>query len=180
MKKATAILFLQVYLFNLVGYQFGFDHAMNRLETESITRLDNGHYDSSELIEVKIPLSLPYYNQQQDQYERYDGQIQVNGVWIDFVQRRVSGDTLYLLCLPNKDKTKLQEARHNQAASESGQSAETRQVVKKAQPDNESPREGIPCESGWNYISTPNSTRGVPPLVTCVIGIRPEPPRKDC
>ena len=77
---------------------------MQQLETETVARLDEGRYLASDLIELKLPLSLPYYNQQQEQYERYEGQIQVNGVWIDFVQRRVSNDFFFWLLFHCQDR----------------------------------------------------------------------------
>ena len=35
----------------------------------------------------------------------------MNGVFYSYVKRKIHNDTLYLLCLPNKNKTQLQSAR---------------------------------------------------------------------
>ncbi|MET0634376.1 MAG: hypothetical protein ABWZ25_00030 [Chitinophagaceae bacterium] len=179
MKKLTAILFLHIYLFNLAGYQFVFDHSKRRLDQQSITSLDRGNYSTSDLIEVKIPLSLPYYSQHYGEYERCDGEIEVNGVLMDFVSRKVSGDTLYLLCLPNMAKTEMQEAR-NCIAGEFGQPSGDNPIVKKMKADNECLKLVISCQLMDNTIDPASWTDQVPSLVSCVIGIRPEPPRSHC
>ncbi|HMF71123.1 MAG TPA: hypothetical protein VK616_06590 [Flavitalea sp.] len=74
--------------------------------------IDQNKYDESELIEVKLRLNLPYVTSQGD-YEKYEGEITINGHHHNYVKRKVSGDTLYLLCLPNREKDKLQIAENN-------------------------------------------------------------------
>ena len=180
LRKLTAILFLQVYLFNLVGYHFEFNRSMIQLGRESTEKFDRGEYDSAELIEIKLPLSLPYYNQSQDEFERYDGQVEVNGQWIDFVQRRVSGDTLYLLCLPNKAKTALQQAKHNQIESETGNVPGTKSVTKKAAADHAGPAPLPWWQPDWNYFFSPTPFKHASALASGVRVLFPEPPRKVC
>jgi hypothetical protein len=75
-----------------------------------VQQLDNHQYNDSELIEVKIALHTPYLSNWSD-YERVDGEAEVNGLYYTYVKRKIHNDTLYLLCLPNKTKTQLNAAR---------------------------------------------------------------------
>ena len=43
----------------------------------------------------------------QSQYERVDGELQHDGVYYNYVERKVSNDTLYLKCRVNSKKTSL-------------------------------------------------------------------------
>lgn len=45
------------------------------------------------------------------EFERVDGQLEYNGVHYNYVKRKVSRDTLYILCLSNESKTKLCDAK---------------------------------------------------------------------
>lgn len=76
------------------------------------TKLDREEYAEQDLIELKIPVSLPYQNSQ-ERFERYEGEIEIDGIHYNFVKRRLSNDSIILLCLPNKDKTKLANAKDN-------------------------------------------------------------------
>ena len=77
-------------------------------------QLDNNLYHDEDLLEVKIPLNLPYMTSWSD-YERVDGEIELNGIYYNYVKRKVSNDTLYLKCLPNTSKTKLYTGRNDYA-----------------------------------------------------------------
>jgi len=80
--------------------------ATTRLEQ----KLDAGKYDASQLVEVKIPLNLPYYSDWSD-YQTYYGQVELNGQNYQYVKRKVVGDTLYLLCIAHVEKNNIQLAK---------------------------------------------------------------------
>ncbi|THU39647.1 hypothetical protein FAM09_14215 [Niastella caeni] len=101
---------LAVHLFNIAGYTLLFDYFIQQSDRQFIQQLDNNQYNDSELIEVKIALHTPYLTSWSD-YERIDGEAEVNGVYYNYVKRKIYNDTLYLLCLPNKNKTQLNAAR---------------------------------------------------------------------
>jgi len=73
-------------------------------------KLDAGKYDVSQLVEVKIPLNLPYYTDWSD-YQTYYGEVELNGENYQYVKRKVVGDTLYLLCIPHVEKNNIQLAK---------------------------------------------------------------------
>ena len=58
------------------------------------------------MIEIKIPLHLPY-QLNWNSFERFDGEIDVDGVHYKYVKRKIYNDSLVLLCLPNKTKQNI-------------------------------------------------------------------------
>ena len=115
MNKVVAIFLLTIQLFNLTGYSIFFEYLADANDRQTVQQLDNGNYDREDLIEIKIPVQLPYYNE--SDFERYDGEIEVGGIDYNFVMRRIFADTLYLFCLPNYAKTDLYKARDDYAAN---------------------------------------------------------------
>ena len=81
------------------------EKATTRLEH----KLETGDYDESMLVEVKIPLQLPYYTNWTE-YERHYGETEWNGQHYQFVKRKLYNDTLYLLCIPHTEKNNIQTA----------------------------------------------------------------------
>ena len=118
LKQLAAIIFLFVLAFNFVGYRFLFSYLQNNSTAVLEKKLDKREYNDVDLISIKTPLNLPYYSSSPD-YERVSGSINIDGVYYEYVQRRVYQDTLELLCLPNDAKTKLHEASNDIAKSSS-------------------------------------------------------------
>ena len=79
--------------------------ATSRLEQ----KLETGDYDEAMLMEIKIPLQLPYYTNW-SQYERHYGEAEWNGEHYQYVKRKLYNDTLYLLCIPHTEKNNIQIA----------------------------------------------------------------------
>lgn len=88
----------------LTGYLQG--QSSRELET----RLDNLQYDQADLILIKTPLHLPYYNS--SHFERVSGEMTIRGVVYKYVERRVFNDTLELLCIKDAQGTGLQQAKN--------------------------------------------------------------------
>jgi hypothetical protein len=107
MKKITALFFLTLFLFNLFGYRLIVDYLQQKLNDQLELRLDDNAYDESQLIELKIPMHLPYQTSWSS-YQRYDGEIEINGILYKYVKRKVFNDTLSLMCIPNAKKMHLE------------------------------------------------------------------------
>ncbi len=75
-------------------------------------KLDKEEYNNDELISIKTVLNLPYYSSSPE-YERTYGSVEIDGVVYEYVKKRVYNDTLELLCLPNKAKTKLHNIKND-------------------------------------------------------------------
>lgn len=108
MKKLTAILLLALFAFNTVGFRLFVDYILDKADQKFEAKLDKGSYNKSDLVTVKIPLNLPYQTNWTD-FERVNGEVNVNGTVYKYVQRKVYNDTLILQCIPHAEKTVLQQ-----------------------------------------------------------------------
>lgn len=80
--------------------------------------IDNNEYDDAELVELKVPLNNPY-QQRFTQFERYYGQITIEGKTYHYVKRKIEGDVLILKCLPNNSTDVLRDIASGITASNS-------------------------------------------------------------
>jgi hypothetical protein len=100
-------------MFNLVGYRLLVTCLQGRMDRNMVARLDDNHYDESQLVSVKVPIShLSYYNAD-SRFERVDGSIELGGVQYRYVKRRIYNDSLEFLCLPDRAATALQTVKSN-------------------------------------------------------------------
>ena len=111
MKRAAAILLLLIFLFNWFGYRLLSDYLQHRADTRLEAQLDQQQYNEASLIEIRVPLNMPYQSISSN-FERYDGEIEFNGIHYKYVKRKVENGQLVLLCLPNETKMRLQSARN--------------------------------------------------------------------
>jgi len=110
MKQFAAILLMGVLFFNWYGYQLLSNYWQDCAERRLEANLDQNKYDESALISIKVPLtSLSYYTSSPG-YERVNGQIDINGIRYQYVKRRIYGDSLEVLCLPNITSMKVRTA----------------------------------------------------------------------
>ncbi len=110
LKKITAIFFLVLFAFNWFGYRLMYDYMQKQANKQLEANLDNDQYDESQLIELKVPVNLPYQTSWAS-YQRYNGEIELNGVRYKYVKRKLANDTLYLKCIPNTKEMMLQTAK---------------------------------------------------------------------
>ncbi len=110
MKRLAAILLLAILLMNFIGYRWMLSYMDSQATMRLEQKLDAGDYDESALVEVKIPLNLPYHNNWSE-YEIFYGQVNYDGKYFQYVKRKLSNDTLFLLCLPHEEKTRINEAK---------------------------------------------------------------------
>ena len=110
MRHAFAILLLLIHAFNNGAYRLVFDYMENKASHQLVQALDQDQYRDDQLIELKVPLPMPYQTNWAD-FERYNGEIEVEGVHYNYVKRKVYNDTLILLCIPNQGKMKLNSAK---------------------------------------------------------------------
>ena len=112
MKKLAAILLIALFVFNLFGYRLLFNYAQQQSDIRLEASLDKEQYNESDLITIKVPLSVPYQNDQAD-FERVNGEITYQGKLYKYVKRKMSGGQLVLQCLPNQNKMHLQSAKND-------------------------------------------------------------------
>jgi len=112
LKQVTAIFFLILFAFNWFGYRLYYDYLQHKTNENLEALIENNSYDESQLMELKIPIHLPYQTNWTS-YQRYDGEIKLNGTIYKYVKRKLSNDTLYLMCLPNSNKMRLETAKND-------------------------------------------------------------------
>ena len=92
-------------IFNLAGYKWLFSAIEENATANLEQKITAGKYSDEQLVEIRIPLNMPYYSDKG--YENVYGEADWNGEHYRYVKRKVSGNNLYLLCLPNKEKTSI-------------------------------------------------------------------------
>ncbi len=156
---------------------------MQQSNQQFVQQLDQHAYNESELVEVGIPLHLPYI-QNSGAFERIDGSVENNGIHYNFVKRRIHNDTLYIMCLPNQQKTELAKGKSSYAGEvndfASGKK-EKESTVKKAGPNAEYSNE----IAQYNFVLTDNilsqkNNTLTTPLVTTTSPTPEHPPKASC
>ncbi|MBC7903287.1 MAG: hypothetical protein H7Y27_07675 [Gemmatimonadaceae bacterium] len=81
-----------------------------KADTNLEAKLDRNQYSEEQLIEIRVPLNMPYqtgYNE----FERVDGEVIVDGVHYKYVKRKIEDGQLVLKCIPNETKQRILNAR---------------------------------------------------------------------
>jgi len=89
-----------------------YDYLQQKSNEKLEALFDKNLYDESELLELKIAVNVPYQNSRST-FERCDGEIEINGTIYKYVKRKLSNDTLYLMCLKNSKKMDLETAKND-------------------------------------------------------------------
>ena len=110
LKKIAAILLSALLCFNWYGYQLLTNYLQCKADIQLEVRLNTNNYDQSQLVELRIPLHLPYHNDW-NYYERYDGEIEFRGIHYKYVKRKIERGDLVLLCIPDNAKQRIQSAK---------------------------------------------------------------------
>lgn len=112
MRKIAAILLLLIFVFNLFGYRLFVSYMVNNVNQSLEAALDRSSYDENELVSIKKPINLPYYNNTKD-FTRAYGDVEMNGILYKYVKSRIYNDSLEMLCIPNKGKQQLLNTKDN-------------------------------------------------------------------
>ncbi|MBS1526290.1 MAG: hypothetical protein JST19_11610 [Bacteroidetes bacterium] len=106
MKRSVAISFLLFHLFgvfgNFIAYQY-FIYKSDKLFNEQISK---NHYRVDDLVEVKLPVAMPTIEDWKD-YIFISGQIKLGSNSYNYVKLKMTRDTMFLMCIPNYETTKL-------------------------------------------------------------------------
>lgn len=117
MRKLAVILLLSIFILNLIGYKIVYHYSLQQSDQKFISNLDQKKYNDKDLFIVKIPLQNAYQNE--SDFERFDGEIELKGVIYKYVKRKISDGNLILLCLRDGNKMRIESAKNNLAKSES-------------------------------------------------------------
>lgn len=109
-KKIAAILLAGIFLFNWYGYRLLTSYLQSRADKYLEAKLDQHDYDHAQLIEMRVPLHMPYQTLLTTGYERVNGEIEIDGIHYKYVMRKIENGELVLLCLPNQARMRLESA----------------------------------------------------------------------
>jgi hypothetical protein len=108
-KQITAILLIAILFFNWYGYRIITSYLQKHADGQLAINLDNNIYDEPQLIELKVELNVPYQNNQTE-FERHYGEIEINGKSYTYVKRKIENGFLVVKCIANKEKDKIKAA----------------------------------------------------------------------
>ncbi len=94
------------------------DLLQQKADTKLEARLDNSEYDESQLIEIRVPMNMPY-QQRYTAFERHYGEIEIDGKSYTYVKRKIEGDVLILKCIVNQSKEELNSIKNDLAKANS-------------------------------------------------------------
>ena len=109
MKRLIAILLLNVHLFNLGGYNLAFQYFIHRSEVQIVKEIYENKVDATKLVEIKIPAHMPNIKSW-DNYVSDQGQLQLKGVYYNYLRYKITRDTMSFICIANAVKTRLVSA----------------------------------------------------------------------
>jgi hypothetical protein len=89
----------------MLAYQY----FINRADVQMVKQLYSNNINDSRYIQLKIPVHMPTVDDWSD-YEVVAGQVQLKDAYYNYVKLKMTRDTMYFICLPNKVKTQLVKA----------------------------------------------------------------------
>lgn len=109
LKKLTVISLIALLVFNWYGYKLLINYYETKATSNLQSKLDKDQYDESTLILIRVPLNMPYIADWKE-FEKFEGETEINGTHYKYVKRKIENGELVLLCIPNQQKTNLQAA----------------------------------------------------------------------
>ena len=106
MKKLLAIFLLSIHLFNMGGYHVLYQYFIYQSDKVMNEHIAKNEYNVHELVQVKIPVSMPGIDNETT-YQSISGQIQFRQGCYNYVKLRLTSDTMFVMCVPNYEKTRL-------------------------------------------------------------------------
>ena len=119
MKKLIAIFMLAVFAFNVAGYQLVYNYLSHKSDKNLELALDVNNYNDEDLITIKQPTNLPYYTDSKE-FQRIDGEVEMNGVKYKYVKCRIYNGNLEMLCIPHKAKMQIEQSKNDYAKVANG------------------------------------------------------------
>ena len=120
LKKLAAIFLLSLMLFNMIGYRFVFTMLDNVASHKQDAKIDAGNYNEANLVEISIPLNMPYQDRVTE-FERQYGEITVDGIVYTYVKMKIDHSLLILKCIPDVNRQQIKNSENNLAKANSSQ-----------------------------------------------------------
>jgi hypothetical protein len=112
-KQLIAIVLIGILAYNLGGYQLYYHFAEQNTNETIQAKIEKEDYETEDLVSYKFSAKqLPYYTNSKH-YEVANGEVEVNGMIMTYVKKRIFKDSIEYMCLPNQAKTNLRTARED-------------------------------------------------------------------
>lgn len=95
-----------VFLFNVGGYYVVFWGLRFHTDQKLSERVNANLYDADEIVELKIPVTLPYPIQDQG-FQPVDGRFEHKGEHFKLIKHKFENDTLYVVCIRDFETGRL-------------------------------------------------------------------------
>lgn len=112
LRKIIAICFFAILLFSTGGYHPFISLLQQKADRNLESLLDQEVYEETSLIEIRVPLNMPY-QQRYTGYERHYGNIEVDGQSYTYVKKKIDGDVVIFQCIPNVSRQQLKDMRYD-------------------------------------------------------------------
>ena len=89
------------YYIIFVGLQYKHDAAITK-------KLDTDHYDTSQTVTLKLPMSVPY-RVDDENFTRVNGVIEHKGEHYRLIKQKYANDTLTVICIRDAEQKKINE-----------------------------------------------------------------------
>jgi hypothetical protein len=109
LKRLTTILLTALLLLHVLGYYGVFLGLQYQNSQALVQRLDNDTYNTDETVTLRIPLSVPYVDNDAE-YQRVDGEFEHEGELYHMVKQRLSNDTLFVVCVKDHQGSRIGKA----------------------------------------------------------------------
>lgn len=149
-----------MFLFNVGGYYIVFWALRYQINQEISNRLEGNHFENDEMISLKIPIALPYVNNDEG-YRQATGQIEYRGEFYKLVKQKQEGDTLIIVCIKNHEERQLVKTMIDYANLSNDlpfQSKKTQGLLSKLLKEYASlQQKNIISNNGWTIVHVPNT-----------------------
>ena len=99
-------------LFNGFGYRMVANYFDQKAAENFVALIEQEDYNDADLVTIKTPVNLPYYANNA-KFERVDGEMVIDGIVYQYVQRRVYNDSIEIKVLANQDRLHIKNARED-------------------------------------------------------------------
>jgi hypothetical protein len=113
----------------VLGFYGVFIGLRYKTSQDLIQRIDADDYAEAETFTIKVPIALPY-QEDQDTFERVNGEIEYQGNVYRLVKQKLSHDTLYIVCLSDAQAKHINNAMHDYVKTFADKTADSKQNIK--------------------------------------------------
>ena len=93
-------------MFTICGHVMLYQYFVYRSDKLFNEQISKNLYNVNDLVQIKVPIHTSIL-QNWNSFERINGQVQFKNTCYNYVKLKLTRDTIYLMCVPNYEKTRL-------------------------------------------------------------------------